>query len=99
VTARLLVCALAAGLAACGPRHPVVDPAIAARATLAEADANLRAGRFDCLAEALRRYESVRTVSAVSSLAVSAKGSRSSIVRWSLLMKWSHKAERPASPL
>ena len=57
-------------LAACGPKKiATIDPAIAARATLAQADANLRAGCFDCLTEALKQYESVRTVSAVSGLA------------------------------
>ncbi len=55
--------------AACGPQKVVVDPAIGARATLAQADANLRAGCFDCLAEALKQYESVRSVAAVSSAA------------------------------
>jgi tetratricopeptide (TPR) repeat protein len=57
-------------LAACGPKKVVVDPAIAARATVAQADANLRAGCFDCLVEALKQYESTRTVSAVSGAAV-----------------------------
>src|SRR6266480_2785442 len=63
---RLATIAALAVLAACGPQKVVVDPAIAARATLAQADANLRAGCFDCLVEALEQYESVRTVSAVS---------------------------------
>ena len=49
-------------LAACGPKKVVVDPAIAGRATLAQADANLRAGCFDCLVEALKQYESVRAI-------------------------------------
>ncbi len=66
---RLLIC-LAALAVGCGPKRVVtVDPAIAARETLAKADANLRAGCFDCLAEALRQYESVRSVSAVSGVA------------------------------
>src|SRR3954468_21355364 len=56
--------------AACGSKKiATVDPAIAARESLARADANLRAGCFDCLTEALREYESVRTVSAVSGAA------------------------------
>ena len=54
---------------ACGPQKVAVDPAIAARATLVQADANLRAGCFDCLAEALKQYESVRGVPAVAELA------------------------------
>ncbi|HXD74481.1 MAG TPA: hypothetical protein VN628_12125 [Vicinamibacterales bacterium] len=63
---RLLVC-LVALAAACGPKKvALVDPAIAARETLVKADANFRAGCFDCLAEALRQYESVRSVAAVS---------------------------------
>src|SRR5207244_1801956 len=46
-----------------------VDPAITARATLEEADANLRAGCFDCLAEAFKQYESVRNVPPVAEVA------------------------------
>src|SRR5882672_2676849 len=56
-------------LVACGPQKVVIDPAIAARATLAQADANLHAGCFDCLVEALKQYESVRPVLAVADLA------------------------------
>lgn len=57
-------------LAACGPKKAAtIDPAIAARETLAMADANLRAGCFDCLVDALKQYESVKTVSAVSGAA------------------------------
>src|SRR5690242_8766636 len=52
--------------AACAPKHVAVDPAVGARATLAQADANLRAGCFDCLADALKQYESVRNVPAVA---------------------------------
>lgn len=67
---RLLAIASAlAVMAACGPQKVVVDPAIAGRATLAQADENLRAGCFDCLVEALRQYESIRAVSAVSGAA------------------------------
>jgi tetratricopeptide (TPR) repeat protein len=67
---RLLVCGVLGLLAACGPKKiATIDPAIAARETLAKADANLRAGCFDCLVEALEQYKSVRTVSAVSSAA------------------------------
>jgi tetratricopeptide (TPR) repeat protein len=47
---------------ACAPKKVVVDPATAGRVTLAQADANLRAGCFDCLVEALKQYESVRAV-------------------------------------
>jgi len=68
VTRPLAVVAL--GLAvACGPKKVAVDPAIAARATLEQADANLRAGCFDCLADALKQYESVRTVPVVADAA------------------------------
>ncbi len=56
-------------LAACGPQKVVVDPAIAGRATLADADANVRAGCFDCLVEALKQYESARSVPAVADVA------------------------------
>ena len=56
--------------AACGPKKIATpDPAIAARETLARADADLRAGCYDCLAAALTQYESVRTVSVVSGAA------------------------------
>ena len=68
MTRRLAVAALGL-LAACGPKKVAVDPAIAARATLEQADANVRAGCFDCLAEALKQYESVRNVPAVADLA------------------------------
>jgi len=61
---------VALGLAvACGPKKVVVDPSIAARAALEQADANLRAGCFDCLADALKQYESVRNVAAVADTA------------------------------
>ena len=54
------------GATACAPkRFPPPDPSIAARATLAEADALLRVGCFDCLTKALEQYESVRPVPAV----------------------------------
>jgi tetratricopeptide (TPR) repeat protein len=56
-------------LVACGPKKVAVDPGIAARATLERADANLRAGCFDCLSEALRQYESARNVAVVSEAA------------------------------
>src|SRR5947207_3963107 len=66
----LVICAVVAFAVACGPKKvAVVDPAIAARATLAQGDANLRAGCFDCLVEALKQYEAVRAVSAVSTAA------------------------------
>jgi tetratricopeptide (TPR) repeat protein len=55
--------------AACAPRKVAVDPAIAGRATLAQADANLRAGCFDCLVEALRQYESTRAIPALAAQA------------------------------
>src|SRR5262249_8023260 len=56
-------------LAGCGPKKVAVDPGIAARATLERADANLRAGCFDCLSEALRQYESARNVAVVAEAA------------------------------
>ena len=46
-----------------------LDPSIAARVTLGAADALVRAGCFDCLADALKRYESVRGVPATGGLA------------------------------
>jgi tetratricopeptide (TPR) repeat protein len=55
--------------AACSPKKIVVDPAIAGRATLARADANLRAGCFDCLVEALKQYESARPIPALAAQA------------------------------
>jgi len=63
---RLLVWLAAGLMAACAPKKVAVDPAIAGRATLANADANVRAGCFDCLVEALRQYESVRAIPALS---------------------------------
>lgn len=66
MTRRVIACAALAGLTACGPHRVAVDPSIAARATLARAGANVRAGCFDCLIEALSQYESVRGVPAVS---------------------------------
>ncbi len=61
-----MVCAATA----CAPRRPApADPSIAARVTLAEADALVRAGCFDCLTGALQRYESVRAVAAVGAAA------------------------------
>jgi len=56
-------------LAACGPQKVAVDPAIAGRATLELADANFRAGCFDCLAEALKQYESVRAIPVLADVA------------------------------
>ncbi len=56
-------------IAACGPQRVAVDPALAAKSALEQADADLRAGCFDCLVEALTQYESVRAVSAVSDIA------------------------------
>jgi tetratricopeptide (TPR) repeat protein len=63
---RLFVYLMVCLAAACGPKKVVVDPAIAGRATLAQADANLRAGCFDCLVEALGQYESVRAIPALT---------------------------------
>lgn len=65
-TLLIVVCAAAA----CTPKRPAPqDPSIAARATLAEADALVRAGCFDCLTRALQHYESVRAVAAVGAVA------------------------------
>ena len=69
MTRRFAVAALGL-LAACGPKKVAVDPAIAARATLERAASNVRAGCFDCLAEALKQYESVRNVPAVAEVAM-----------------------------
>src|SRR5215831_20427657 len=63
------VCLAAVLVAACGPKKVAVDPAIAGRVTLAQADANFRAGCFDCLAEALKQYESVRAIPVLADLA------------------------------
>jgi tetratricopeptide (TPR) repeat protein len=46
-----------------------VDPAVAAGATLAKGDANVRAGCFDCLVEALEQYESARAIPALAAQA------------------------------
>jgi len=66
---RLFVCLAVSLAAACGPKKVAVDPAIAGRATLAQADANLRAGCFDCLVDALQQYESVRAVPPLTEVA------------------------------
>jgi tetratricopeptide (TPR) repeat protein len=48
---------------ACAPARVVaVDPSVAARTTLAEADGLVRSGCFDCLVDALRQYESVLAI-------------------------------------
>jgi hypothetical protein len=62
----LVVCAAAA----CAPKRPApADPAIAAHVTLADADALVRVGCFDCLTRALQQYESIRAVPAVGAAA------------------------------
>jgi tetratricopeptide (TPR) repeat protein len=62
--------ALVCAASACAPKRVApVDPSIAARATLAEADELVRAGCFDCLAGALNQYESVRAVPGVGAVA------------------------------
>jgi hypothetical protein len=68
---RLLVCLLVGLVAACGPKQVAVDPAIAGRATLSQADANLHAGCFDCLVDALRQYEATRGIPALAPEATS----------------------------
>ena len=68
---RLLVCLLVGLVAACGPKKVAVDPAIAGRATLSQADANLRAGCFDCLVDALTQYEATRAIPALAPAATS----------------------------
>jgi tetratricopeptide (TPR) repeat protein len=65
---RLSSLVLLSAALACAPKRvppALPDPSIAARGTLAEADALVRAGCFDCLADALKRYESVRSVPGV----------------------------------
>jgi tetratricopeptide (TPR) repeat protein len=59
---RLFVCLAVGFIGACSPKKVAIDPAIAGRATLVQADANLRAGCFDCLVEALKQYESARAI-------------------------------------
>jgi hypothetical protein len=68
---RLFVCLAVPLAVACGPKRVAVDPAIAGRATLAQADANVRAGCFDCLVEALAQYESARSIPALADQAAS----------------------------
>jgi tetratricopeptide (TPR) repeat protein len=63
---RLFVSVLAGLAMACGPKTARVDPAIAGRTTLRQADANLRAGCFDCLVEALKQYEATRAIPALA---------------------------------
>jgi tetratricopeptide (TPR) repeat protein len=63
---RAILLAALTVLTACGPKKVAVDPTIAGRATLAEADANLHAGCYDCLVEALRQYESTRAIPALA---------------------------------
>jgi tetratricopeptide (TPR) repeat protein len=58
---------LAVGLVVgCGPKKVAIDPATAGRVTLSQAEANLHAGCFDCLVEALRQYESGRAIPVLS---------------------------------
>ena len=66
---RLLVWLALGFVVACGPKKVAVDPAVAGRATLAQADANLRAGCFDCLVEALGQYDSTRAIPALAAQA------------------------------
>jgi tetratricopeptide (TPR) repeat protein len=66
---RRLVVAAALCLGACSPKQVAVDPGVAARAVLEQADANLRAGCFDCLTAAFNEYESVRNVPPVVEIA------------------------------
>jgi tetratricopeptide (TPR) repeat protein len=66
---RLFVCLALGFVIACGPKKVAVDPAIAGRATLAQADANLRAGCFDCLVDALKQYETARAIPALAAQA------------------------------
>ena len=49
------------GLAACSPKVPAPPPAPSAQVHLDSADALLRLGCFDCLTDALREYDAVRT--------------------------------------
>jgi tetratricopeptide (TPR) repeat protein len=65
----LLVLGICAMAACARPAVAPVDRAVASRSTLAAADALVRAGCFDCLADALKQYESIRQVPAVSELA------------------------------
>ena len=66
---RLLILGMCATAACVRPAVAPVDRAVAARVTLAAADALVRAGCFDCLAGALRQYESIRQVPAVADAA------------------------------
>jgi len=61
----LAMCATAACARPAVEHIAPVDRAVAARVTLAAADALVRAGCFDCLADALKQYESIRQVPAV----------------------------------
>jgi tetratricopeptide (TPR) repeat protein len=74
VTSRHLAgIALVCAASACAPKQVVsvapVDPSIAARATVSDADTLLHAGCFDCLKSALDLYESVRAVPAMAAAA------------------------------
>jgi tetratricopeptide (TPR) repeat protein len=66
----LLIVALA-GLTACStaPAKPAIATAAAAAQRLADADALLRAGCFDCLLDAYRIYDGARAIPAVSTAA------------------------------
>jgi tetratricopeptide (TPR) repeat protein len=62
---RLAGIALVCAATACAPKKVVSpDPAIAAQASLGRADALVRVGCFDCLAEALNQYQSLLAIPA-----------------------------------
>jgi tetratricopeptide (TPR) repeat protein len=63
------VCLTVALAISCAPKKVAVDPTIAGRTVLAQADANLRAGCFDCLVEALKQYEATRAIPALAAQA------------------------------
>ncbi len=66
---RVLGFAVLAIVTACAPKKPAVAPGPSPVERLAVADALVKAGCFDCLAAALKEYESLRAIPAVSGVA------------------------------
>lgn len=69
---RGLLILIVAGFAGCSsapPKPPVVNPQTRAPQRLADADALLRAGCYDCLLEAYRTYDAVRAFASVADAA------------------------------
>jgi tetratricopeptide (TPR) repeat protein len=65
----ILVVAVFGGCSSAPPRPPVINPETRAPQRLADADALMRAGCYDCLLQAYRSYDEVRHVASVADAA------------------------------